>query len=98
MAAATTWAASSTDTAPVVRQVAGNSYWVIVRYQQDQKHRDAAGQPVIVQCVRLYAAQAEPDAGAYLKPRPYNLHGWGWLTWPERAADCRTDSMRSAKR
>lgn len=98
MAAATPWVASPTDTAPVVRQMAGYPYWVIVRYQQDQKHRDAAGQPVTVQCVRLYAAPAEPDAGAYLKPRPYRLHGWGWLKWPERAADCRTDTMRSAKR
>lgn len=98
MAGATAWVNSAADTAPVVRQVAGNPYWVTVRYRQDQTHRDAAGRPVTVQCVRLYATPAEPDAGAYLKPRPYSLYGWGWLTWPERAADCRTDTMRSAKK
>jgi len=98
MASATTWVNSGVDTAPVEREVAGNPYWVTVRYREDRQHRDAAGRPVTVQCVRLYASPARPDAGAYLKPHPYSFFGWGWLTWPERAADCRTDTMRSAKK
>jgi hypothetical protein len=98
LAAATRWVNSSTDSTPVVRQIAGNPYWVIARYREDHAHRDATGKPVIVQCVQLYGERATPDAGAYTKPHPYSFFGWGWLTWSERATDCRTDTMRSAKK
>jgi hypothetical protein len=98
LAAATRWINSSADSAPVVRQIAGKPYWVIARYRQDLTHRDDAGKPVNVQCVQLYGERATPDAGAYTKPRPYSLFGLGWLTWSERANDCRTDTMRSAKK
>jgi len=86
------------DSPPVVRVVAGVPYWVIVRRDQNQRHDDGDGQPTTVQCVHLFAAKADADAGVYLKPHPYALWGWGWFTWPERAVDCRTaDARRAAK-
>jgi hypothetical protein len=97
IAVATAWLKTDQDSAPVVLDVAGASYWVIVRRDQDEAHRDRNGRPVTVQCVRLFAEKAERDAGAYLEPRPYAFWGQGWLTWPKRAVDCRTDTMRSGK-
>ena len=96
MAAATSWVATSADSHPAVRVVAGAPYWVIVRRDQNKDHDDGDGRPVTVECVHIFAAAADTDAGAYLKPRPYALWGWGWLTWPERGTDCQTAEARTA--
>jgi len=96
MAHATAWADTSADSPPVVREVAGAPWWIIVRRDQNTAHEESDGRPVTVQCVRVYADEATPDAGAYLKPRPYAFWGWGWLTWPQLGADCRTENARAS--
>ena len=91
------WQAAAVDDAPVVVNLAaGEAYWVAVRFDQNTAHENAAGEPVTVRCVHLYAAPAVADAGAYLKPHPYSLFGFGWLTWPERGTSCKADFVRKA--
>jgi hypothetical protein len=79
------------DTAPVVARLGGDEWWIIVRgYADTASHTDAFGKPVKRECLRLFAIRAETHGGAYLTPHPYSLFGYGWLTWPERVAECRT--------
>jgi hypothetical protein len=89
LAASTPWQASGQYSTPVVRPADGQSYWVTAKFDANTTHFDANGRPVLVQCVHLYAAPAVADAGAYFKPSPFALFGWGWLTWPERGMSCR---------
>jgi hypothetical protein len=96
IAVATAWMNAERDSDPVVRNAAGAPYWVIARRSEDTEHKDSDGRAVTVQCVHLFAEKAVADAGVYLKPKSYALWGWGWLTWPERASDCRTQTARSA--
>lgn len=96
IASATPYVSTDHDSEPVVRLVAGASYWIIVRRSEETGHNDSNGRAVTVQCVRLFAEKAESDAGVYLAPKPYAFGGWGWLTWPERGTDCRTEAARRA--
>jgi len=96
MAAETRWDTTPGDSPPAVRLADGESYWVIRRDDVNDAHNDAAGNPVPVHCVHLFAAPAVADARVFLKPRPYSLFGFGWLSWPERGTDCKPETLRSA--
>jgi hypothetical protein len=65
---------------------------VTARYDANATHFNANGEPVTVQCVHLFAMPAVADAGVYMKPNPYSLFGFGWLTWPERGMSCKPAS------
>lgn len=96
LAATLKWAPGGEYSDPVVILAAKQPYWVIARFDANSAHENAGGAVVTVQCVHLYAAPAEPDAGVFLKPHPYSLFGFGWLRWPERGTDCKPETFRSA--
>jgi hypothetical protein len=94
----TIWQNTAADGDPFIWTIADTPYWVIPRWDEDRTtHRDSQGHPVTVQCVHIFAEQAEPHGGAYREPRPYALWGWGWMTWDERAVDCQTDIARRVR-
>jgi hypothetical protein len=99
VAAATRYEKTDKDSIPAVLDIAGAPEWVIVRRDENRSgYSDRNGRPVTVQCVRLFAEKAVPEAQSYRKVRPYAFWGWGWLTWAEVAADCKPDTMRSLKK
>lgn len=99
IAEATLWQKTNDDSVPVARDVAGVPYWLTVRRDEDHTgYWDSTGHPVTVLCVRLFAKKALPGARVYHAENPYTLWGWGWLTWPQVAVDCKPEPMRSAGR
>jgi hypothetical protein len=97
IAASSSWAQiSDSDAHPIIRLVNDVAYWVIWRRDQNRLHVNADDTPVTVQCVRVFATPAEEDAGVYREPHPYALWGWGWLTWSQRASDCRSEAARQS--
>lgn len=75
---------------PFVAQVNGEPYWLLLRSTVDElSFVDRTNNPIIMRCLHVFAGSAEADSGQYLKPQPYRLFGFGWLSWPERLVDCR---------
>jgi hypothetical protein len=98
-AEATRYEKTESDSVPAVLRVDAEPYWITVRHTEDRTgYRDAKGLPVTVQCVRIFAEKAVPEAASYRKARPYAFWGLGWLTWPEVWADCKPDTMRGGKK
>lgn len=81
------------DAAPMVRTIAGQPYWIVVRNEIDRvSHSDANGKPLTRHCQRYFAAEAQWDTAtppSWLTPHPYGLFGLGPIKWPEAAAQCR---------
>jgi hypothetical protein len=72
---------------PFVKTIAGKPLWVLVQGQVDSTNfSDKDGRAIVMHCLHVFAAPAEPDSGAYVKPQPYGL--FGWLKWPERVVHC----------
>jgi hypothetical protein len=72
---------------PFVKTIGGKPLWVLVQGQVDNTNfSDKIGRPVVMRCVHVYAVEAEPDSGQFVKPEPY-LFGW-WLRWPEHVVHC----------
>lgn len=72
---------------PFVIDFGGKPFWVLYRGEIDKTgYADREGRTVVMRCLHVFGAPAEAASGEYLKPEPYNL--FGWLKWPERAAQC----------
>jgi hypothetical protein len=80
------WAEGESE--PRIYRVGGKPYWVILRGDSEtETHANDKGQPVVLQCVHIYAKPAEADYGVYFKP--VSRSGFGWFTWPERVKLCK---------
>ena len=84
------------DSPPRLANVEGVQYWIVLRGSLDpDSHVNAAGHALERRCLRLFASEAVPDAGAYLTPAPYFV--W-WMKWPQRAAECRLAGREQQER
>jgi hypothetical protein len=81
------------DAPPMVRTIAGQPYWIVIRNEVDRaSHSDANGKPLTRHCQRYFVAEAQWDTAtppAWLTPHPYGLFGLGPIKWPEAGSQCR---------
>lgn len=78
------------DSEPTVHAVEGQTYWVIIRRDVDDKdHTDDMGRAVTRHCQHYFAERAAYDTTTspplYESPHPYQA---GQLTWPRVASVC----------
>jgi hypothetical protein len=72
---------------PFVATVAGKPMWVLLRGEiNTSAFADAKAHAVVMHCVHVFAAPAEPNSGQYRSVDPYWF--FGWLRWPERVVHC----------
>jgi len=83
---------------PFVTTVAGKPMWVLLHGEIDASgFANTRGQTVVMRCVHVFAAPAEPDSGEYRSADPYLFSIW--LRWPERAVQCQpSPDQKEAKR
>lgn len=82
----------------VAPSIAGKPIWVLLHGEIDaDDFEDSTGQPVVMRCVHVFAAPAEPDSGEYRSADPYFFSLW--RRWPERLVHCQpSPNQREAQR
>ena len=84
---------------PFVTRLQGKPYWLLIRGEIDStSFANDQGRLVAMRCLHVFGAPAAQDSGQYLKPQPYSLFGFGWLSWPERLVECAPAPEREASR
>jgi hypothetical protein len=78
------------DSEPTVHAVEGQTYWVIIRRDiEDKSHTDSSGRAFSRHCQHYFAERAAYDTVAspalYETPHPYQA---GQMTWPKVASVC----------
>jgi hypothetical protein len=74
---------------PFVTRLQGKPYWLLIRGEVDStSFANDQGHLVAMRCLHVFGAPEEQDSGQFLKPQPYSLFGFGWMSWPERLVQC----------